>query len=441
MRGLLPSRLRIPLKASKSTFETTHFIMVVQIIWLVLTSINGDRNMLKDRRDSIIVSAVRTPIGSFGGVLRDALHTELASLVMKEVLARANFPKEQLNDVFWGTTMARSDENGLARTAQLRAGIPNYVPTVQLNRACCSSMEAIRIGTMNIRLGESDAVLAGGGESMSNVGYSTFGARWGLRLHHQQLNDGVWDGLFDQYTGLIMGMTAENVAEQYHISREAQDEFAYTSQMRAKKALETSRFKDEIVPVVIPGKKGRPDIVVSQDEHPKPDTTLEKLANLPPAFKKDGTVTAGNSSGMNDGASAVLVLSRELADKYEMKRRWRIVGNVAVGVDPTIMGISPIYAIRKLLNKTGYKLSDIELFEINEAFAAPSVAVERELGLNRDIVNVNGSGIALGHPIGNTGCRIVVSLIHEMEKRGLKRGLAGLCGGGGQGQALIIERD
>ncbi|MBN1366472.1 MAG: acetyl-CoA C-acyltransferase, partial [Dehalococcoidales bacterium] len=251
----------------------------------------------------------------------------------------------------------------------------------------------------------------------------------------------VWDGLFDQYSGLIMGMTAENVAERYHISRQDQDEFAYTSQMRAKKALETGRFKDEIVPVVIPGKRGRPDVVVSQDEHPKPDTTLEKLAQLPTAFKKDGTVTAGNASGMNDGASAVLILSRELADKYEMKRRWRIIGNVAVGVDPTIMGISPIYAIRKLLDKTGLKISDIELFEINEAFAAPSVAVERELGLNRDIVNVNGSGIALGHPIGNTGCRIVVSLIHEMEKRGLKRGLASLCGGGGQGQAIIIERD
>ncbi|MBN1368516.1 MAG: thiolase family protein [Dehalococcoidales bacterium] len=397
--------------------------------------------MSKDKRDSIIVSAVRTPIGSFGGVLRDVLHTELATLVMKEVCARANFPKDKISDVFWGTTMARSDENGLARTAQLKAGIPDCVPTVQLNRACCSSMEAIRIGTMNIRLGDSEAVLAGGGESMSNVGYTMYGARWGFRMRHQQINDGVWDGLFDQYSGLIMGMTAENVAEQYHISREAQDEFAFTSQMRAKQAQETGRFQEEIVPVVIPGKKGRPDVIISKDEHPKPDTTLEKLAQLPTAFKKDGTVTAGNSSGMNDGASGVLILSRELADKYETKRRWRIVGSVAVGVDPTIMGISPIFAIRKLLDKTGYKLSDIELFEINEAFAAPSVAVERELGLNRDIVNVNGSGIALGHPIGNTGCRIVVSLIHEMEKRGVKVGLAGLCGGGGQGQAVILERD
>lgn len=398
--------------------------------------------MAKDKRDAIIVSAVRTPVGSFGGALRDVSHTDLASLVMKEVCARANdFPKDKLDDVFWGMVMQRCDENGLARDAALRAGIPDFVSAVHISRACCSSMEAIRIASMRIRLGEGDAFLAGGGESMSNVGFSIFGARWGLRLRHQQLNDGVWDGLFDHFTGLIMGMTAENVAEQYNISREDQDEFAYTSQMRAKKALETGRFKDEIVPVVIPGKRGKPDKIVDTDEHPRPDTTLEKLASLRPAFKEDGTVTAGNSSGINDGASGVLVLSREFADKYEMKRRWKIVGCASVGVDPSIMGIGPIFAIRKLLKQTGYKLEDIQLFEINEAFAAPSVAVERELGLNRDIVNVNGSGIPIGHPIGNTGCRIVVSLIHEMEKRGLHLGLAGLCGGGGAGEAILVEKD
>jgi acetyl-CoA C-acetyltransferase len=301
-------------------------------------------------------------------------------------------------------------------------------------------MEAIRIASMAIRLGEANAIIAGGGESMSNVSYSIKNARWGLRLRHQELSDGVWDGLMDHFTGLIMGMTAENVAEKYHISREDQDEFAYTSQMRAKKALETGRFKDEIVPVVIPGKKGKPDRIVDTDEHPRPDTTLKGLSELPPAFKDNGTVTAGNSSGMNDGASAVLVLSRELADRLQMKRKWKIVGCVPVGVDPRIMGIGPIPAIRKLFKQTGYKLEDMELIEINEAFAAPSLAVERELGLNREIVNVNGSGIALGHPIGNTGCRIVVSLIHEMEKRGLKCGLAALCGGGGVGQAIIIEK-
>ncbi|NVL92876.1 MAG: acetyl-CoA C-acyltransferase, partial [Desulfobacterales bacterium] len=239
---------------------------------------------------------------------------------------------------------------------------------------------------------------------------------------------------------LIMGMTAENVAEKYNISREDQDELAFSSQMRAKKALEEGRFKDEIVPVVIPGKRGKPDIIVDTDEHPRPDTTLEKLSKLSPAFKEDGTVTAGNSSGINDGASGVLVMSRELADRLEMKRKWKVAGCVAVGVDPRIMGIGPIPAVKKLLKQTGYKLEDMELIEINEAFAAAYLAVEREFGLNREIVNVNGSGIALGHPIGNSGCRIVVSLIHEMEKRGLKLGLATLCGGGGVGQAMIIER-
>jgi len=393
-----------------------------------------------NKRDPIIVSAVRTPIGDFGGSLRDVSHEKLASTVMDEVCKRADFPKEKLDDVYWGVVMVRSDENGLARGAALKAGIPDYVSAVQVNRACCSSMETIRIASMRIQLSEGDAILAGGGESMSNVSYSIKNARWGLRLRHQELSDGVWDGLFDQYTGLIMGMTAENVAEKYNISREDQDEFAYTSQMRAKRALEQGRFKDEIVPVVIPGKKGKRDIIVDTDEHPRPGATLEGLNSLPPAFKQDGTVTAGNSSGINDGASAVLVLSRELADQLNMQRKWRIVGSVAVGVDPSIMGIGPIPAIRKLMDRTGYRLDDIELLEINEAFAAPSVAVERELGLNREIVNVNGSGIALGHPIGNTGCRIVVSLIHEMEKRNLKLGLAGLCGGGGHGQATLIER-
>lgn len=393
-----------------------------------------------DDRNPIIVSAVRTPIGDFGGSLRDVSHTKLAALVMNEVCRRANFPKEDIDDVYWGIVMPRSDENGVGRAAALEAGIPDYVPTAQLNRACCSSMEAIRIASMAIRLGEANAIIAGGGECMSNVTYSIKNARWGLRIRHHELSDGVWDGLMDHYTGLIMGMTAENVAEKYHISREDQDELAFSSQMRAKKALEERRFKEEIVPVVIPGKRGKPDIIVDTDEHPRPETTLEKLSTLSPAFKDDGTVTAGNSSGINDGASGVLVLSRELADRMEMKRKWKVVGCTPVGVDPRIMGIGPIPAVKKLMKQTGYKLEDMELIEINEAFAAAYLVVERELGLNREIVNVNGSGIALGHPIGNTGCRIVVSLIHEMEKRGLKLGLAALCGGGGVGQAMIIER-
>ena len=393
-----------------------------------------------DSRDPIIVSAVRTPIGDFGQSLRDVSHTKLASLVMGEVCERVSFPKTELDDVYWGMVMPRSDENGLARCAVLEAGIPENVSAVHVNRACCSSMEAIRIGSMAVRLGEADAIIAGGGESMSNVSYSIKNGRWGLRLKHQELSDGVWDGLFDQHSGLIMGMTAENVAEKYNISREDQDEFSFTSQMRAKKALEEGRFKDEIVPVVIPGKRGKPDKIVNQDEHPRPEITLDALKKLSPAFKKDGTVTAGNSSGLNDGASAVLVVSRALADRLNMKMRWKVVGSAAVGVDPRIMGIGPVPAVKKLMKRTGYTLEDMELVEINEAFAAASVAVERELNLKREIVNVNGGGVALGHPIGDTGCRIVVSLIYEMEKRGLKRGLAALCGGSGHGQAIIIEK-
>jgi len=390
--------------------------------------------------DAVIISAVRTPIGDFGGALRDVPHTRLASLVLREVCQRADFPQDKVDEVFWGLVMPRSDENGLARGAVLEAGFPETVPTVQLNRACCSSMEAIRLASMTIRLGEAQAVIAGGGESMSNVAYSLKNARWGMKFRHQELSDGVWDGLFDHHTGLIMGMTAENVAEKYAISRADQDEFALNSQMRAKKALAENRFKDEIVPVVIAGRKGKPDQVVDQDEHPRPQATLQKLSQLPPAFKADGTVTAGNASGMNDGASAVLVVSAGMAEKIQAHRKWRIVGCVAVGVDPRIMGIAPIPAVRKLLKQTGYTLDKIQLIEINEAFAAPSLAVERELGLNRDIVNVNGSGIALGHPIGDTGCRIVVTLIHEMEKRNLNVGMAALCGGGGLGQAILLER-
>lgn len=394
---------------------------------------------MKDR-DPVIVSAVRTPIGSFGGSLKDVLHERLAATVMEEVCKRVNFPKEDLDDIYWGVVMVRSDENGLARSAALTAGIPDYVSAVQVNRACCSSMEAIRIASMAIRMGQANAIIAGGGESMSNVSYSIKNARWGLRLRHQELSDGVWDGLMDHHTGLIMGMTAENVAEKYNVSREEQDKFAYRSQMRTKKAIEEGRFKDEIVPVMVPGEKKGALKIVDTDEYPRPETTLDKLGKLSPAFKKDGTVTPGNSSGINDGASAVLVLSRELADSLSTKRKWRIVGSAAVGVDPRIMGIGPIPAIKKLLKQTGYELKNMELFEINEAFAAPLVVVERELGLNPEIVNVNGGGIALGHPIGNTGCRIVVSLIHEMEKRGFKLGLAALCGGGGHGQAMIIEK-
>jgi acetyl-CoA C-acetyltransferase len=393
-----------------------------------------------DSRDAIIVSGVRTPIGSYGGALRSALQFNLASTVMKEVCGRINFPKELFDDIHWGIVMPRTDEQGVARDAAISVGIPDHVPAMQVNRACCSSMEAVRIAYLSIRLGEADAILAGGAESMSNAAYSIKNLRWGKKLGHQQLSDGVWDVLTDHHLGQLMGMTAENVAEKHGITRRDQDEYAYTSQMRARRALETGRFKDEIAPVVIPGGRGRKDIIVDTDEYPRPETTLEELAGLPSAFKKDGSVTAGNSSGINDGASAVIVVSGDLAKRLNAARKWRIVGAVAVGVDPRYMGEGPIYAIPRLLKKTGRELKDIQLFEINEAFAAPSVAVERALGLDREIVNVNGGAIALGHPIGDTGCRILVSLIHEMEKRGLRLGIAALCGGGGIGEAVLVER-
>lgn len=391
-------------------------------------------------REPVIVSAVRTPIGTFGGVFREVLNSELSAVVINEVCRRVSYPKEDLDDIYWGVVMVRSDENGMARSAALMAGVPEYVSAVQVNRACCSSMEAIRLASMAVRLGEASAIIAGGSESMSNVPYSLKNARWGLRLRHQEFSDGIWDGLTDHHTGLIMGMTAENVAEKYHITREEQDRFAWRSQMRTKKAMEEGRFKDEIVPVLIPDKRGGEPHRIETDEHPRPTTTLEALSKLVPTFKREGTVTPGNSSGLNDGASAVLVLSMAMADRLGMKRKWRIVGSAAVGVDPRLMGIGPIPAIKKVLKQTGMELKDLELFEINEAFSAPSIAVEREFNLNPEIVNVNGGGIALGHPIGNSGCRIVVTLIHEMEKRGVRRGLAALCGGGGHGQATIIER-
>jgi acetyl-CoA C-acetyltransferase len=391
-------------------------------------------------RDPVIISAARTPIGSFGGVFKNQTHTQLASIVMDEVCRRVCFPKNQIEDIYWGIVMQRCDENGLARSAALKAGIPEGISAAQINRACCSGMEAIRIGSLAIRLGDANAILAGGGECMSNVPYVLKNARWGMRSQHQEVTDGLTDSLTDHHVGLIMGLTAENVAEEYGISREDQDKFSYNSQMRAKQAILGGKFEAEIVPVTIPGKQGRKEIVVDTDEYPRFNTTIDDLTMLKPAFKPDGTVTAGNASGINDGASAVLILSHAAANQLNITRQWRIVGSVAVGVDPSIMGIGPIPAIRKLLDKTGYRIDDIELFEINEAFAAASLAVERELDLNPDIVNVNGGGIALGHPVGSSGCRIVVSLIHEMERRGLHCGLAALCGGSGHGQAMIIER-
>ncbi len=388
----------------------------------------------------VIISAVRTPIGNFVGVSRTQTHAHLASIVMNEVCKRANFPKFKIEDIFWGVGLQTMDENGLARVAALKAGLPEGISAVQINRACCSGMEAIRIGSLAIRLGDAKAILAGGGECMRQVPPAQGDAGRGSCLHRQEPIIGPWDELTHHHFGAIIGLSAEKVAEEYGISRKDQDRFAYTSQMRARQAILQGKFEDEIVPVTLPGNRGKKETVVYTDEYSRYTPTMDDLTALKPIFKQDGTVTAGNASSIKDGASAVLILSHATANHLNITRQWRIVGSVAVGVDPSIMGIGPVPAIRKLLDKTGYSLEDIELFEINEAFAAASLAIERELGLNRDIVNVNGGGIALGYPAGNSGCRIVVSLIHEMQRRGLSCGLAALCGINGHGQAMIIER-
>jgi len=326
----------------------------------------------------------------------------------------------------------------MARVAALKAGIPVEVPAFTIHRTCTSSMQAVVSGAQAIKLEDASIVLAGGTESMSTVPYTLDGVRWGLRMNHAELRDAMWDGLTQLGTGVGMGMTAENLAEKFNISREDQDEMAYTSHMRATTAIKEGKFKDEIMPFEIVQRKGDPK-VVDTDEHPRPDTTLESLAKMKPAFKKDGTVTAGNASGINDGSAGVLIMSLEKAKDLEVKPIARIVSYGVAGVDPDIMGYGPVPSTRKALAKAGLTLDDMDLIEVNEAFAAQYLAVERELKLDREITNVNGSGIALGHPVGCTGVRLIVSLLYEMKRRQSKMGLATLCSGGGMGMTITIE--
>jgi acetyl-CoA C-acetyltransferase len=343
-----------------------------------------------------------------------------------------------VEQVIMGNCFEPLDQN-VARIAAVKSGLPLETPGFTIVVNCASAMQAIICGTQAIRDGDVDAVITGGVESMSNAPYILTTTRWGQRLQHGQLIDMLWRAMQEYPIGAGMGLTAENLAEKYGISREEQDKFSLFSQQRASKAVREGRFKDEITPVLIPQKKGEAKIV-DTDEHPRPDVTLERLAKLPPAFKKDGTVTAGNSSGLNDAAAVTVLMSKEKAKEVGLKPLAKILGYAIVGVDPSYMGIGPVPATKKVLNKTGLSLKDIQLIEINEAFAAQYLSCERELGFNRDIVNVNGSGIALGHPVGATGCRLVVTLIHEMAKRNLTLGLATLCVGGGLGFAVVIER-
>ncbi len=389
-------------------------------------------------KEVVAVSAVRTAIGAFGGTLKDYPAPDLLGLVIKEAVHRANVPPEIIGDVVVGQCMQRMDEVVTGRLAGLKAGLPNTVPGVTIHRNCASAMQAVIYGAQQIMLGDMDAVVTGGVESMSRVPYFLYQARWGARLQHAVMSDGIWDGLTDAWTGLIMGMTAENLAEKYNITRQEQDEVALRSHNCAEAATKAGKFKEEILPVAIPQKKGDPKIF-DTDEHIRPGMTMDQLAKLKPSFKKDGTVTPGNASGINDAAAVIVLMSGDKAKDMGIKPIARLRGYGLAGVEPELMGYGPVPATKQALDRTGLKLDDMELIELNEAFAAQYIACERLLGLNRDITNVNGSGIALGHPVGCTGARIIISLFHEMRRRGNTLGLATLCVGGGMGEASIWE--
>lgn len=391
-------------------------------------------------RDVVICSAVRTAIGSFGGTLKSVPAVDLGAAVIKEALSRANISGEVIDEVIMGNVITAGLGQNPARQAAVKAGLPIEVPAMTINKVCGSGLRAVSLAYQMIKSGEADAVVAGGMENMSAAPYVVPNARWGARMgdvtmKDAMINDALWDA-FNQYH---MGVTAENIAEQWGLTREMQDEFALNSQLKAEKAIKEGKFEEEIVPISVPQRKGDP-IVFKQDEFPRFGTTIEKLAKLKPSFKKDGTVTAGNASGINDGAAALVVMSAEKAEALGIKPLVKITAWGSKGVDPKIMGYGPFAATKVALERAGLTISDMDLIEANEAFAAQSLAVAKDLDFNMDIVNVNGGAIALGHPVGASGARILVTLLHEMKKRDSKRGLATLCIGGGMGTAVIVER-
>lgn len=392
-------------------------------------------------REVVLVGACRTPVGSFGGQLKDTKAVDLGALVMQEAIKRSGITADQIDEVVFGCVLQAAQGQNVARQASIKAGIPDTVTAFTINKVCGSGLRAVSLAAQIIKAGDAEIVLAGGMENMSMAPYALEKARYGYRMGAGSLTDVmIKDGLWDAFNDYHMGITAENVAAQYGLTREEQDAFGLRSQELALKAIAEGRFKDEIVPVVIPGKKG--DTVFDTDEFPRA-TSIDKLGGLKPAFKKDGTVTAGNASGINDGAGAVIVMSKEKADALGIKPLARVVSYASGGVDPKIMGVGPVPATRKALEKAGMTINDIDLIEANEAFAAQSLAVARDLGWadTMDKVNVNGGAIAIGHPIGASGTRILVSLLYEMQKRDSKTGLATLCIGGGQGTTLIVARD
>lgn len=389
----------------------------------------------------VIASAVRTAIGSFGGSLSGVSAVELGAIVIKEALNRAKVKPDMVDEVFMGCVLQAALGQNVARQASIRAGIPVEVPTMTINKVCGSGLRSVSLAFQSILTGDNEIVVAGGTENMSQAPYYLPKARWGLRMGNGELVDGmIYDGLWDIFNGYHMGITAENLAEKYGITREEQDEFAAASQQKAEKAIKEGKFKDEIIPVEIPQRKGDP-VIFDTDEFPRPGTTVEKLAKLKPAFKKDGTVTAGNASGINDGAAALVIMSEEKAKELSIEPLATIVAWASGGVDPSIMGLGPVPATKKVMEKAGLTVNDMDLIEANEAFAAQSIAVARELKFDMEKVNVNGGAIALGHPIGASGARILVTLLHEMKKRNSKYGLATLCIGGGMGTSLIVKRE
>ncbi len=394
---------------------------------------------MANKQDVVIVDAVRTPIGAFMGGLSSLPAHKLGEVVVRAILDRTKVAGEDISEVILGQVLSAVQGQNPARQTVINAGLPKEVPGWGLNQVCGSGLRAVALGYQAIMCGDSSIVIAGGQESMSLAPHAQqlrTGAKFGdIKLVDTMIHDGLWD-IFNNYH---MGITAENVAKKFSISRSEQDEFSVLSQQKAGKAMAGGHFDTQIIPVTVPGRKG--DVVVDKDEFPRPDTTTETLAKLKPAFDKEGSVTAGNASGINDGAAVTMLMTREEADKRGLKPLARIAGWAHAGVEPAIMGTGPIYAVKKVLQKTGWELGDLDLIESNEAFAAQALAVNKELGWDTAKVNVNGGAIALGHPIGASGARIFTTLLHEMVRRDAKKGLATLCIGGGMGVALCVERD
>jgi len=389
---------------------------------------------------ALIISGARTAIGSLGAALRDVPVTELGRVTIESAIERAGIDKADIDEVIMGNVLQAGAGMNPARQSAIAAGIPDFVPSFTVNKVCGSGLKAVALAAQSIAAGDGELIVAGGMESMSGAPYLLKKARWGYRLGNEQIIDSVLsEGLTCAMASCHMGVTAENVASSCDVSREAQDEFAAESQRRAAAAISSGRFDEEIVPVMVAQKKGEP-LAFKIDEHPRPETKKESLAKLKPAFQKDGTVTAGNSSGINDGAAALIIGSEERARLMELAPMATIVSYASAGVDPRYMGLGPVPAIERALEKAGLTLKDIDLFELNEAFATQSLAVIRKLGLDSSRVNVNGGAIALGHPIGASGARILVTLLYEMRRRDVRRGLAALCIGGGQGIAMIVQR-